>query len=265
LSRLAVHVSITCLLCVPATPQKKASRSSSGIDEQGNVYVSSEDGGRITMASGDHCVEVSQALDFQTMGCLVSRGLNGQGFVPQGQVEVYTKGGHKLVFEPGGAIRGWRFWKQGRQVAISFDTQDGGIGGALYDAKSGKLIEKIQEPTNPGRLPQWAKSRSQIDDESVPMSPALAAQRTKWMAKVMRQIDTIKPGMHRADLATLFVGDGGLNFFGPSDRYVFKECRLIKIDVRFKSSAATPAESTFRPNDVIEFVSKPYLEYPFAD
>jgi len=265
-SPIAVNLMITCLLYVPATAQRKASPSSSGFDEQGNVYVSTEDGcRRITVASHDHCTEVSQALDFQTMGCLVSQGVNGQGFVPQVQVEVYTKGGHKLLFEPGGAIRSWHFWKKGRQVVISFNAPGNGIEDALYDARSGKLIDKLEEPAQPGQLPQWAKGQSQIEDESVPMSPALAVQRSKWMAKIMRQIDTIKPGMHRSDLAPLFAGDGGLTFFGQSDRYVLKECRLIKIDVRFKSSGAKPGESTYRPDDVIEFVSKPYLEYPHAD
>lgn len=252
-------------LCVAGRAQKKRPQIGSGIDEQGNVYVSSADGRRITMASREDCTEVSQALDYETMGCLVSRGMNDQGFVPQLQVEVYRKGGRKLVLEPGGPIREWRFWNDGRQVEISFMTDSGRVAHSLYDSQTGRVIDTVEDPPDLSQLPQWAKSRTQIEDESVPSGPEFDQERTKWLAKVMGQIAAIKPGMYRKDLATLFRADGGLTFFGQSSRFVYKECPLIKINVEFKRPAEKAPPKWDDPDDVIESISKPYLEYPFAD
>jgi hypothetical protein len=80
----------------------------------------------------------------------------------------------------------------------------------------------------------------------------------------MGQLAAIKPGMHRQDLAELFHEDGGISF-GLERRFVFRECPLIKIAVRFKPSGKEHQWLQEDPDDVIESVSKPYLEYPFAD
>jgi len=80
---------------------------------------------------------------------------------------------------------------------------------------------------------------------------------------MMRQIATIEPGMRRQDLTAIFRADGGLTSVRGPQRFVRLECLCIKIDVQFHASGDKPmAES---PDDVIETVSKPYLEYPFAD
>lgn len=234
-----------------------------GIDERGNVWVTSSSGRQITMAPPGHCLEVVTADDRQSMGCLVSRGVDDHGFVSQRQVEIYRVSAHKFVLEPGGPIREWHFWNSGRKVAILFQSDSGDTVDALYDTQSGTLIERVQEPADLARLPQWAKSHAQLSDESVPMSPARTEERNKWMEKMMRQIATIKPRMHRRDLSALFREDGGITFFNGPNRYILRECPLIKIDVLFKLSDKNGPSNTL--DDVIESVSKPYLEYPFAD
>lgn len=85
-----------------------------------------------------------------------------------------------------------------------------------------------------------------------------------WIAKVLRRIENIKPGMRRRDLLKVFKGEGGL-----SDRfhrtYVHIECPYIKVDVRFK--AASNEHDTLREDseDVIETISRPYLAFSVPD
>jgi hypothetical protein len=38
---------------------------------------------------------------------------------------------------------------------------------------------------------KWAKDRSALDDESVPEGAAYSQQRTLWIAKVLKQIDSM--------------------------------------------------------------------------
>jgi len=241
------------------TPPEKV-----GIDDQGNTWVATDDGKRLLMADRDHCLESSEAPDRLSMTCLVSRGVAGDGaFEPSLQLEIYRVGGRTIVLSPGGAIREWRFWNDGQQVAVSFQNPSGEREYALYDSGNGSLIELIPEPADLTQLPQWARGRAQVDDDSVSTGPAAAEDRSKWIAKVMRQIEAIKPGMHRQDLAALFREDGGVTFFGGAQRYVLKECSMIKIDVKFKISRGEPMSES--PDDVIESVSNPYLQYPIYD
>jgi len=80
------------------------------------------------------------------------------------------------------------------------------------------------------------------------------------LEKSLASIQTIKLGMTRGDLLTLFKLDGGLQFT-RMERYVHKQCPSIKVDVTF-----TPVGDTDdRWHDRIESLSKPYLESPFSD
>lgn len=235
------------------------------LDANGSIVLVSKDGRRTALAEQSHCNEISGIPDNRLMVCMVSRGADDQGFRPQFQIEIYHDDGSKFVLEPGGAIRDWHFWNDDQQIAVAFKASDGQVFDALYSTESGNLIERLAEPANLSELPQWAKSRAQINDESVPMDRDSEEMRNKWMDKVFRQIETIQPGMHRRDLETLFRMDGGINPIGGNERYVFKECSMIKIDVTFKTPGATNSPQPENPDAVIESVSKPYLQYPFAD
>ena len=129
---------------------------------------------------------------------------------------------------------------------------------ALYDTSSAGLIDNFAEPSDERLLPQWAKSQSEIEDESVPMSPSLKQERTKWIAKVLRRIGKIKPGMRRKDLLTEFTTEGGLsNRFQRT--YVDVECYYIKVNVRFKPINGDHNVMEENPDDIIESISQPYL------
>ena len=246
-------------LAIGSSPAQKVEYTKQAeFDSQGNIYVSSDNGKLIKMADRGHCGEAMVADDKQTVGCLVSE--EPSQWL---RFELYLKGGERKTIEPGAPIREWHFWKQGQQVTIYSGPRDGSGTYALYDVKSARLIEKLAEPSDERLLPQWAKGRAQIQDESVPMSVALTQERTKWIAKVLRQIGKTKPGMRRKDLLTVFTTEGGLSTRFQRT-YVHRECPYIKVNVRFRAitNVQAPQED---PDDVIESISQPYLDWFHAD
>jgi len=98
----------------------------------------------------------------------------------------------------------------------------------------------------------------------VPLQTSLSPQsgddhaHLQWLSKSLDSIQTIKVGMTRRELLTLFREDGGLQFMPI--RYVYKGCPVIKVDVTF-----TVNDTGDQLNDRIKSVSKPYLERPFFD
>ncbi len=92
-------------------------------------------------------------------------------------------------------------------------------------------------------------------------------EQTKWMAKSLREMKTIKVGMIRADLLKVFVTEGGIST--PLNRtYIYRECPYIKVDVEFEPLGSRDVEGrvTSETNeDVIKKISKPYLEWSVMD
>lgn len=213
------------------------------------------------MAGPDHCSEVIFASDKQTVACAV---MQAPGDLSWKQLEIYLKGGVRKMIEPGGLIREWHFWKDGRQVAVHSGPPAGPGTYALYDAATARVVQTLAEPSDESLLPQWAKSPAQIADESVPMSPALTQERTMWIAKVLRQIGKVEPGMRRKDLLKVFTTEGGLsNRFQQT--YVHIECPYIKVDVRFKAASNEDDALGDEDEDIIESISRPYLAWSVMD
>ena len=94
----------------------------------------------------------------------------------------------------------------------------------------------------------------------------IAQEHTQWIDHVMRSIATIKPGMTRRDLFTVFSEEGGLST-SARRRYVYKHCPYIKVDVEFSPADvdASPDATTENPDDKIVKISRPYLEYSIMD
>jgi hypothetical protein len=214
--------------------------------------------------SGD-CVMSFTAPDTKTTACVKLGDIGPDALPLMLQIEVHSKDGRAILITPGGQIKESHFWQDGRQIAISFIGTHARRADALYDTETGLLIEKIdQEPLDRSELPEWAKGEAERDDESVPESKALNAERTKWVAKVIRQIEVIQPGMKRKDLDAFFTMDGGMMSWNEQ-RYISKECPLIKVNVRFKVPDEERKGHWEDPEDVIESVSKPYLDWPIED
>jgi hypothetical protein len=183
--------------------------------------------------------------------------------VPSLHLGICQKGGHKKIIEPGGPIVEWHFWEHDRQIEVSFVSAGGKVNHAWYDLGTARLIGEVAE-TDESSLPQWAKSAAQIEDETVQTSPELAAQRTKWISKLLRQIGKFKPGMRREDLLKVFTTEGGLST-QTQRTCVSRECPYSKVTVHFKASGNQSTEIQDDPDDIIESVSQPYLQWGVYD
>jgi hypothetical protein len=82
----------------------------------------------------------------------------------------------------------------------------------------------------------------------------------QWLEKSLASIQTIKVGMTRGDLLRLFEMDGGFQST-KVERYVYRQCPLLKVDVAF----IPVSDTNDHLNDTIKSISKPYLESPFYD
>ena len=223
------------LFCSAGSAQQSWYTDQAEVDAQGNIYVSSDQGKLIKMAGPNYCSEASVAHDLQTVVCMVAR--TSEEFSHPRRLEIFQKNGVKKTIETGTPIREWHFWNDRRQIALSFGTSDAPESYALYDLTDVRLVEEAIASTDTKQIPQWAKTRTQIEDESVPANSALTQARAMWVAKVMRQIGTVKPGMRRKDLSPIFTTEGG--FSSRFQRtYIDAECPYIKVEVRFKPANA---------------------------
>ncbi len=247
------------LLALPCAAQNTGYNKEAELDEKGNIFVSSDAGRLIWMADTRHCSESIFATDKQTVGCMVATSTDVFPPAPSLKLEIYLKGGEKRTIEPGAPILDWHFWEEGRAVAVhsGLNVRQGTY--TLYESATARVIEKLAEPANEKTLPRWAKRQAQIQDEAVPMSAALTQERTYWIAKVLRQIEKIEPGMRRKDLVGIFTTEGGLsNRFQRT--YVHVDCPYIKVNVRFKAASDEANALKEDPDDTIESVSQPFLE-----
>lgn len=101
-------------------------------------------------------------------------------------------------------------------------------------------------------------------------SPPQSQEQTEWIAHSLKQMQTVKVGMTRADLLKVFTTEGGLSS-GLNRTYVYRQCPLIKVDVEFEPVGRPARDGEGRVTlieaneDVIKKVSKPYLEWGVTD
>ena len=79
---------------------------------------------------------------------------------------------------------------------------------------------------------------------TLPSPRSGADEHTEWIAKSLKEIETVKVGMTRGDLLKVFTEEGGIST-RTWRRYVYHECRYIKVDVEFEPIGDTenPAQS----------------------
>ena len=78
-----------------------------------------------------------------------------------------------------------------------------------------------------------------------------------WVANILKRMETIKPGMTRKTLLTVFTTEGGLST-RTQRTHVSQECPYFKVDVEFKPAA-------HQEQDVILKISRPYLQFSIID
>jgi hypothetical protein len=91
-----------------------------------------------------------------------------------------------------------------------------------------------------------------------------------WVAEVLKRMETIKPGMTRQTLLTVFTTEGGLST-GLRRTFVSRDCPCFKVDAEFRAVGRPDRDSDDRvtlvegEEDVILNVSRPYLQFSVMD
>ena len=91
-----------------------------------------------------------------------------------------------------------------------------------------------------------------------------------WVAETLERMETVKVGMTRGDLLKVFTTEGGLSF-PLQQRFVSRDCRYFKVDVRFRAVGRPERDSDGRQTwdtlnqDVIVEISRPYLQFSILD
>ena len=87
---------------------------------------------------------------------------------------------------------------------------------------------------------------------------------TKQIAQVLKECQTIKPRMTRADLLKIFTTEGGLST-AAHRTFVYRGCPYIKVDVDFRLSDSSQKLAEEKPTDIIARISHPYLAWSVID
>src|SRR5690242_755070 len=92
----------------------------------------------------------------------------------------------------------------------------------------------------------------------------------EWVAESLQRMQTVKPGMTRADLLKVFTTEGGIST-RLSRTYVYRECPYFKVDVEFEAVGMPARDADGRVtliesgHDIIKKISRPYLEFSEMD
>jgi hypothetical protein len=91
-----------------------------------------------------------------------------------------------------------------------------------------------------------------------------STERIAWVTASLREMQTIKPGMTRADLLKVFKEEGGLST-RTARRYVYRDCPYFKVDVKFDPVGTPSGKLDETPQDRITHISQPLLEWSIMD
>jgi hypothetical protein len=97
-----------------------------------------------------------------------------------------------------------------------------------------------------------------------------AENHVAWVAQVLKQMQTIKPGMTRETLLNVFTVEGGLST-GLQRTFVSRDCPYFKVDVQFQAVGRPERDGNGRVTlvengkDIILKISRPYLQFSIAD
>ena len=94
--------------------------------------------------------------------------------------------------------------------------------------------------------------------------PEIDKTLTKQITVVLKECQTIKPGMTRSQFLKVFTTEGGL-WTAEHRTFVYRSCAYIKVDVDFRLSDPKQNVLEERPTDIIVKISKPYLEWSIID
>jgi len=98
-------------------------------------------------------------------------------------------------------------------------------------------------------------------------NPKGAQERVAWVEKCLKDLDGVKPGMTRKEVAERLTMDGGLQPLGGPIRFAHRECGYFKVDVDFDFRRDPPGtgRAISSPDDKVTKTSKPYIARPVLD
>jgi hypothetical protein len=97
-----------------------------------------------------------------------------------------------------------------------------------------------------------------------------AEDHSVWVAKVLRWMQIIKPGITRQTLLTIFKTEGGIST-GLQRTFVSRDCPYFKVDVEFQAVGRPSRDVNGRGTsvedgrDIIVRISRPYVEFGVGD
>jgi hypothetical protein len=104
----------------------------------------------------------------------------------------------------------------------------------------------------------------------VSIAPALSSQsggkdeHTEWIAKSLKEMETVKVGMTRGELLRVFKEEGGIST-RTWRRYAYRDCPYIKVDVEFQPVVDPGNMMSQSTTDNIVKISNPVHELTIAE
>jgi hypothetical protein len=86
----------------------------------------------------------------------------------------------------------------------------------------------------------------------------------KWVEASLREMETIKVGMTRADLLKVFMEEGGIST-RTQRTYVYRHCSYFKVTVEFKPVENERGFLGDPSTDKIVKISEPFLQWSVLD
>jgi hypothetical protein len=105
-----------------------------------------------------------------------------------------------------------------------------------------------------------------LSAQPLPQAWQPEADRMEWVEQSLKDFESMKVGMTRAELEAKMSPDGGIRSAGLAC-FVHPECPSFKMDVEFdfKRDPANQNRAVESKDDKVTKLSKPYLERPFID
>jgi len=94
--------------------------------------------------------------------------------------------------------------------------------------------------------------------------PRNSDSHTEWLARSLREIQSVKVGMTRRELLGVFTTEGGLSS-RTIRKYIYRGSPYIKVDVEFERIGGSRDSRPESLDDKIIKISRPYLENPISD
>ena len=103
---------------------------------------------------------------------------------------------------------------------------------------------------------RWVRQLSALRVE--PNATPYGSEQARWIRQNLPELESIKVGMTRGELLKVFMEEGGIST-RTWQRYVYRKCGYVKVDVEFALASDKDNTPPGRPDDRITKISKPYL------